>query len=49
MDTIKVTQLAESLLFKLNQELGHLMKGHFVFIKCFLFPPLDDEFRVVIE
>ena len=49
MEGINVDQLTASALQNMNAELGKLMKGHCVFINSGIQPPLDDEFRVVIE
>ena len=49
MEGINVDQLTASALQNMNTELGKLMKGHCVFINSGIQPPLDDEFRVVIE
>lgn len=49
MEGINVDQLAHRVLANMNKELGELMKGDCVFLNCGMQPPLDDEFRVVIE
>ena len=49
MEGINVDQLTASVLQNMNQELGELMEGQCTFINCGIQPPLDDEFRVVIE
>ncbi|MCY4460532.1 MAG: hypothetical protein OXC26_09095 [Albidovulum sp.] len=49
MEAINVSQLSNSFLLQLNRDLAKEMKGDVVFIKCALYPPLDDEFRVVTE
>ena len=49
MEGINVDQLTASVLQDMNQELGELMEGQCTFINCGIQPPLDDEFRVVIE
>ncbi|MDE0308151.1 MAG: hypothetical protein OXI87_25180 [Albidovulum sp.] len=49
MEAINVSQLSSGVLLRLNNDLANEMNGDVVFIKSALFPPLDDEFRVVIE
>lgn len=49
MEAINTDQLSGSVLFNMNSDLGKLMGGDCVFINSGMFPPLDDEFRVVIE
>lgn len=49
MEGINVDQLTSNVLIGLNAELGGKMNGHCVFVNCGMEPPLDDEFRVVIE
>lgn len=49
MEAINVDQLTQRVLASMNGELGKLMKGDCVFLNCGMQPPLDDEFRVVIE
>ena len=49
MEAINVDQLSNSVLTQLNHELAETMGGDCVIINSAIFPPLDDEFRVVIE
>lgn len=49
METINVDQLSGSVLTQLNNEVAQKMGGDCVFINCGMHPPLDDEFRVVVE
>lgn len=49
MEAIKVSQVADELVRNMNHELSEFMNGHCVFINCPLMPPLDDEFRVIVE
>lgn len=49
METINADQLSHQFLSDMNRKLGELMKGDCVFIHSPMVPPLDDEFRVVIE
>lgn len=49
MEAINVDQLSNSFLALFNKELAAVMCGDCVIINSSMFPPLDDEFRVVIE
>lgn len=49
MEAINVDQLSGGVLRQLNGEVAQKMGGDCVFINCDMRPPLDDEFRVVIE
>ena len=49
MEAIDVDQLVSKALMQTNTELSEKLKGDCVFINAHMFPPLDDEFRVVIE
>ena len=49
MEAINLSQFAGVALRNMNKELGDLMEGDCIFVKCHLIPPLDDEFRVVVE
>ncbi|MBC6402338.1 MAG: serine dehydrogenasease [Hyphomonadaceae bacterium] len=49
MEAINVDQLSDGVLRQLNEEVAERMGGDCVFICCGMRPPLDDEFRVVIE
>jgi len=49
MEAINVDQLSGGVLQQLNGEVAGKMGGDCVFINCGMRPPLDDEFRVVIE
>lgn len=49
MEAINVDQLSGSVLKSMNQEIGNHMGGDCIFICSGMFPPLDDEFRVVVE
>ncbi len=49
MEAINADQVSHQFLSDMNKKLGELMKGDCVFIHCPMVPPLDDEFRVVIE
>lgn len=49
MESINVDQLSGHFLQQLNKDVGEAMGGDCVFINCGMRPPLDDEFRVVIE
>ncbi len=49
MEAINVVQLSGSVLQQLNGKVAQQMGGDCVFINCGMRPPLDDEFRVVIE
>ena len=49
MEAINVDQLSGSVLNSINGDLATKMSGDCIFIKSEMFPPLDDEFRVVLE
>ncbi len=49
MEAINTDQLTGGALRQLNGEVAQKMAGDCVFVRCSLVPPLDDEFRVVIE
>ncbi len=49
MEAINVDQLSGGVLQQLNGDVADKMGGDCVFINCGMRPPLDDEFRVVIE
>ncbi len=49
MEAINVDQLSGGVLQQLNEAVAGKMGGDCVFINCGMRPPLDDEFRVVIE
>ena len=49
MEAINVDQLSSGALQRLNGEVAEKMCGDCIFINCGMLPPLDDEFRVVIE
>lgn len=49
MEAINIDQLSSSVLGQMNEILSDKMKGDCVFVNCGMFPPLDDEFRVVLE
>ena len=49
MEAINVDQLTNGILRQVNGELSEKMCGDVVFVNSGMFPPLDDEFRVVIE
>jgi len=49
MEAINVGQLSNHFLKQFNTDLAKEMKGDCVFINCPMQPPLDDEFRVVVE
>lgn len=49
MEAINVDQLSGHILQNLNNDLATKMGGDCVFINCGMRPPLDDQFRVVIE
>lgn len=49
MEAINTDHLTTSALLRLNDELGKRMEGDCVFINSPMRPPLDDEFRVVLE
>ena len=49
MEAINAGQVSQHALRKLNEELSVAMKGDVVFVNSPIYPPLDNEFRVVIE
>ena len=49
MEAISVDQLSDGILRQLNRDVSSKMGGDCVFINCGMIPPLDDEFRVVVE
>ena len=49
LEAINVDQLSHGILESLNGQVADTMQGDCVFINCSMHPPLDDEFRVVIE
>ncbi len=49
MEALSVDELSNHVLKQMNAEVGEQLKGDCVFINCDMFPPLDDECRVVIE
>lgn len=49
MEAINVDQLSSGILETLNGHVATALEGDCVFINCPMHPPLDDEFRVVIE
>ncbi len=49
MEAINVDQLTQGVLRRFNNEVAETMDGNCLFINCGILPPLDDEFRVVIE
>ncbi len=49
MEALSVDQLTNHVLLQMNDELAKRLDGDCVFINCDMFPPLDDEFRVVVE
>ncbi len=49
MEGINVDELTHAALISMNAEVGKLMKGDCIFINCGILPPLDDQFRIVIE
>lgn len=49
MEAINIDQLGSAVLGQMNKAVSAKMKGDCVFVNCGMFPPLDDEFRVVLE
>lgn len=49
MEAINVDQLSGEILQQLNGDVAKEIGGDCVFINCVMHPPLDDEFRVVLE
>lgn len=49
MEAINTDTLVNSVLLQINNELGNQMNGDCILINSDMRPPLDDEFRVVLE
>lgn len=49
MEAINIDQLSSVVLGQMNGELSKKMQGDCIFLNSGMFPPLDDEFRVVLE
>ena len=49
MEAIDTDQLIRHVLDTMNEKLSTEMEGNCIFVNCPLLPPLDNEFRIVIE